>query len=548
MDNVVKLMVTRLAKYGITVLLALLVFITGTGQAEARVGSCTEIFKNTSQSNQIESTQKSRKSGIADFYPSLNIEPLQRDANTLSLALHLVDLKNTKIEGRGFFGKLQSILFSQSSRNLKVLSLPGDHTTKFHGLVEKGTEQTIQWQLPKTALKILYRRKLSVFSGLQLSMDFQGDLAKTSFVFYAKKIGVDNPVEIIKFVAPIPTALKTSLKSDEAPSYVIDFDKMKSEKYKNLTFSDFITDVELVGVGLSFNGREAQLKINGTIYDKMYFIADIPKAAAQFKQHLNNITDSQLVDKLIDDELQFLNTKKLHDIATVLANTLNPAYQIKLQDPLLLNADAKHEYHVFLFKLLLENKFHLLQIERKKLISFFEERPTIVFEPLTWVSPNGNIYANSNSSTKYDIVVDVAKRLNDPARQKKTTKLVKSEGINSVISYLENLGYIAKPLEFVEPHILWEVIAPYHKNTFGRFVIPTDVDAFGKDHGEYSHLLQMYTIVEGMNKEQLADFKSIFKLMQTEQYLFSNIWSLLFDASGSVSANSPRYWRDLMAD
>lgn len=541
-------MVTSIAKYGINMLLALMVFITGIGQAEAAVVSCAKIFENTSHSNRIESTQKSRKSSIADFYPADNTEPVQRDANTLSLALYLVALKNTKIEGRSFFGKLKSILFSQGSRNLQVQSTPADHTTKFHGLVEKGTEQNIHWQLPKTSLKIPYQRKLSVFSGLQLSMDFQGDLSKTSFVFYAKKVGVDNPVEIIKFVAPVPNALKTNLKSEEAPSYVIDFDKMKSEKFNNLTFSDFVTDVELVGVGLSFNGREESLKINGTIYDKMYFIADLSKSATQFKQHLNNITVSELVDKLIDDELQFLNTKKLHDVAVALANTLNPAFQIKLQDPVLLTADAKHQYHIFLFKLLRENKIHLLQIERKKLISFFEDRPTIVFDPLTWISTSGNIYANSNSSTKYDTIVDVVKRLYDPVRQLKTIQFVKSEGINSVISNLDNLGFTARPLEFVEPHILWEVIAPYHKNTFGRFVIPTDVDAFGKDHGEYSHLLQMYTIVEGMNNEQLADFKSIFELMQKEQYLFLNIWTLLFDASGSISANSPRYWRDLMAN
>ena len=541
-------MVTSIAKYGINILLALMVFSMETGQAEAAVVSCTEIFENASHSNQIESTQKIRRSSIADFYPLLNTEPVQRDANTLSLALYLVALKNTQIEGRSFFGKLQNILFSQSPRNLQVQSFPEDHTTKFQGLVEKGSQQTIQWQLPKTSLRIPYRRKLSVFTGLQLSMDFQGDLSKTSFVFYAKKIGVDNSLEIMKFVGPIPTALKTNLKIDEAPSYVIDFDKMKSEKFKNLTFSDFITDVELVGVGLSFNGREASLKIKGTIYDKMYFIADLSKAVAQFKQHLNNISVPELVDKLVDDELQFLNTKKLHDVAMVVANALDPAFKSKLQDPASLKPDAKEGYHISLFKILRENKFHLLQVERIKLISFFEERPTIMFEPFTWTSTSGNIYSKTNSTINYDIVVDVAKRLHDPARQIKTIQFIKSEGINSVISYLDNLGFTARPLEFVEPHVLWNIIAPYNKNTFGRFGIPTDVDAFGKDHGEYSHLLQMYTIVEGMNKEQLAGFKTIFELMQTNQHQFLNIWTLLFDASGSASANSPRYWRDLMAD
>ncbi len=452
---------------------------------------------------------------------------------------------NTSIWARSL--KTLCKLCSRGTRN--TLSLTANREKQrleIKGALSAGSVREVQMQTQAFSLKYP-GRDFSQYSGVQISLDFNGSSqleAQSSLVVHARrlKFGSKTEYEFFSYKAKTPKAIDSSVsKSGKAPSYVFDFDQLKLENNFNYSFADAVAEVEVIGFGLEIESKgKEDLNAQMAIVGDLYFVSDLAKLIARHDGYLQSLSHKDLVTEFLNETI-FLASRELVGIIELMRSKSEHDIQLTPQEVTELSYSGNR---YILEQFFIENKSLLNNLSEQELISFFHERPALV----TGRAPRGRreMLGSTYWKPTPHLLRTIVARLYDPSRQLNTIRILNEKGPEYIIQALKISGFHQKKLGVVSFLSLWQEIAPYNKDTHGRFGIVTDLGGFGQDHGEFSHLLQLYTIIEGMSDQELNEFKSIFRQMQSSQISFTYLWTLIFEAPGSATANSPRYWRDLV--
>ncbi|MFZ3230872.1 MAG: hypothetical protein WA160_11755 [Pseudobdellovibrio sp.] len=504
------------------------------------------------------------KSSIADYHFDYQTSVIH-ESNVVIFVPYKVTPEHTEILGRTLWSKTKNSSLALLGLNkqpslgpLSVKALPEKQLTNFSGIVEKGSTQTIKWQIPPTKLSSDYIKYNSRFTGLQISMDLQQHSETTSLVIFANIPDTQNSgmLKQVQFIGKIPAKLKTKLQKDQASSFVFDFDQLfLYGDTKGINLADIKADAVITGFGLIFNAKDIAIKVDGTLFGEIHLITDILKDTNYFRKHLHTAPVPELVREFMKTDFPYISIANLVKLSSLVNLAMNKSGMgisefLEFSKPMEPIAGFEEKDLIRYFKLekfVLDNQNYLSLLNREVLISFFLERVSISKENKTVFSRSGKKrYLNNNWEAPPSSAPKAMARLYSHDRQKETLKILKINGAEFIISYLKEKGFDSEKIGLTTFEKIWNMVAPYNRDTNGRFGIPMDIDVFGNDHGEISHVLQIFTIVRDMDEMQLNEFKNIFKRMQSGQSVFNDLWTYLFDAAGSATPNSPRYWRDLV--
>ncbi len=507
--------------------------------------SCASLF---------ESQNRILKSSIGHSYSENNSVSVESVVAT-SVSPYLIPTENISVtqskhlRGNTWARSLYSICklcLGGKKNKLSVVQSKETQRLEVYGALGPGQTREVRMQTQAFSLKYP-SRDFSQYSGVQMSLDFKGSSqleSQTSLVIHARKLKSVGATEYnyFSFKAKIPKAVDYSVsKNGNAPSYMIDFDQMKIESDFNYSFADAITEVEITGFGLEFESKDAtDLPVEVAVIGDLNFVSDLAKLIARHDDYLKGLSHKELVAEFLK-ETAYLSSPELVRIVELIRSKNESAFHLTPKEVTELSYSGNR---YILEQFFISNISLLSNLSEQELISFFHDRPTLV----TGRAPRGRreMLGSTFWTPPSHYLRTIVSRLYDTSRQRNTIRVLNENGLDYIIQTLEAAGFHQKQLEVVSFLTLWQKIAPYNQDTYGHFGIVTDLGSFGLDHGEPSHLLQLYTIIEGMSDLELNEFKSIFRQMQSSQTAFTYLWTLIFEAPGSATANSPRYWRDLV--
>jgi hypothetical protein len=432
-----------------------------------------------------------------------------------------------------------------------------DRIVSIVGIIPKGELKDVGCGLTPIKIAPPGKRKFVGISGLQFSISVGGGgsfdsdiLARISLVIYAKTNGpvrsYNEGAKVRRFVGKLPTSgINFKRVSEKPASIVVDFEMMKDDdKNSRQTLADVLNESEIVGIGFRFDATNDPLNINFSLLGDVFFISDLKKIMSQHDKKLLVLAASQLQQELLN-EIPYLSSLELGRLLVALMNrhgdfALQGFSRSSIDEFDLVSPRDRSLAE----NAILRDPDSLKLLTRDEIITFIQDRPLLATDEV------GTTGSAMKHSTYFHFPPKLLRlivgRLYSLKRQQATVNFFNEKGAKGLISRMETLGFVATATNFVTLSELWDIIASYNKNLEGKFKIVTDIGDFGRDHFEFSHLLQLYTIVEGMSPDELAQFKKLFVAMQSSLSTFTYLWTLLFDANGSAVPSSPRYWRDLV--
>ncbi|MFA6237245.1 MAG: hypothetical protein WC635_07970 [Bacteriovorax sp.] len=154
--------------------------------------------------------------------------------------------------------------------------------------------------------------------------------------------------------------------------------------------------------------------------------------------------------------------------------------------------------------------------------------------------------SNGGEKIPGHVISTYKRKLFNKTRQLDTIKDFKERGIEYIYDQLKSKGFRPVVLnEMVSTEELWKKVIVTNSKK-GYYGIPIDIGEFAKDHGEYSHALQYYTLTKDMSESELNEFKSIFRRMEMSSTSFDEMWTKFFEAPGASTPDTPGFWRKLM--
>jgi hypothetical protein len=416
------------------------------------------------------------------------------------------------------------------------------------GVVPAGSGRQVQIKTQPLSLRFPVR-EFTPYSGIQMSLDFKGSSSletQTSLVLNARRLkkGSDSEYEYLSFKENLSKAQRV-FKNRNEHSYLIDFAQLKSTSGLKQSFADLIVEVEIISYGFEFTSEASvDTPVKMSVVGDLYFVSDLEKLMARNRLRLAHLSPEELENEFLK-EIPYLDKGQLIQILeTVRSRDANWAAEIS---PERKRTFSYPDGQRILEKFFNENKALLSRLTQNELISLFQERPVVVVDraPTT----NRGLSSHSFWTPPPHFLAHFVARLYSHDRQMNTLRVLDQLGLDFIIQKLEAAGFRPEQLEVVSLATLWEKVTRrrIEDGDNWQFRVVTDGGSFGEDHGEISHILQFFTIIDGMNDQEIRDFKSIFMHMRTSSSDFIYLWPLLFDGGGSATPNAPRYWRDLVA-
>jgi hypothetical protein len=146
-----------------------------------------------------------------------------------------------------------------------------------------------------------------------------------------------------------------------------------------------------------------------------------------------------------------------------------------------------------------------------------------------------------------ELLKKVISNLHNDKKQRQAIKEFRSMSRQKYVSLLKSEGFDIFEMDDKVSEAQFFATGQFSNLARQNPLIPVETGGFGADHGEFSHALQIRTMMAGLNRSErelfLKFYKAMFRIDSFEGWL---TWNLLFDAGGYRLPNAPRYWRNLL--